>query len=66
MQELLRSVTVMDKDEHAKFTSAHASGQLLDPVLPASVIAGLALDGPKELSGEYLEWSDERLTRYTI
>jgi len=66
MQELLRSVTVMDSDEHVKFTSAHANGQLLDPALPASVIAGLALDGPQQLSGEYLEWSDERLTRYRL
>lgn len=66
MQTLLRSVTVMDKEEHIKFTAAHANGQLLDPSLPGSVIAGLALDGPKELSGEYLDWADERLSRFKL
>lgn len=64
MQTLLRSVTVMDEDEHVKFVQAHAKGQLLDPVLPGTVIAELALDGPHQLSGEYIEWSDERLMKY--
>lgn len=68
MQELLRNIDngVMDPEEHVKFTTAHEKGQLLDPKLPGGVIAGLALDGPKDLSGEYLEWSDERLSSFKL
>jgi hypothetical protein len=68
MQELLRSQGdgVMDANELVKFTSAHTEGRLLAPELPGSVIAGLALGGPRELSGEYLDWADERLARYKV
>jgi hypothetical protein len=68
MQGLLRSLEggVMDPEEHVKFTQAHEKGQLLAPELPGGVIAGLAIDGPKDLSGEYLDWADERLTAYKI
>ena len=57
---------VMDPEERAKFTSIHEKGQLLDPKLPGGVIAGLGIDGPKDLSGEYLEWSDDRLAPFKL
>ena len=68
MQELLRSLDdgVMDADELVKFTSAYENGKLLKPEQPGSIIAGLALDGPKDLSGEYLNWEDERLASYKV
>lgn len=31
---------------------------------PGSAIAGLAVNGPAELSGQYIDWSDERLAKY--
>lgn len=31
---------------------------------PGAAIAALALNGPAELSGQYLDWSDERLAKY--
>ncbi|WVR09472.1 hypothetical protein IAU60_006539 [Kwoniella sp. DSM 27419] len=52
----------MHPSEMVKFTDAHEKGQLLAPELPGAIIAGLAVAGPADLSGEYLNWSDERLS----
>jgi len=35
-----------------------------DDFRPGSAIAGLAVNGPAELSGQYIDWSDERLAKY--
>ena len=35
-----------------------------DDSRPGAAIAALALNGPAELSGQYLDWSDERLAEY--
>lgn len=31
-----------------------------------SVIAGLAVDGPADLSGQYIDFADERLAKYQL
>ena len=33
---------------------------------PGAVIAGLAVGGPMALSGEYIDWSDERLSEFRL
>jgi hypothetical protein len=33
---------------------------------PGSVIAGMVVAGPSELSGEYLNWSEDRLASFQL
>ena len=44
----------MDQKDMEKFNSLHRTGQLLKPEQPGHVIAKLALDGARELSGQFL------------
>ncbi|KAF9076717.1 hypothetical protein BDP27DRAFT_1312476 [Rhodocollybia butyracea] len=44
---------------HQKFVDLHQTGSLLKPEDPGHVIAALAVDCPKELSGEFVSWNDE-------
>jgi len=57
MQRELREIynTVMDKKDAEKFASLKADGKLLKPEQPGHVIAKLSLDGPKDLSGQFLK-----------
>ncbi|WVQ68423.1 uncharacterized protein L199_006631 [Kwoniella botswanensis] len=66
MQALLRTdgPAAMHPDEMIKFQSAYEKGELLTPEQPGSVIAGLAISGPQELSGEYINWADDRLQSF--
>ncbi|OCF32718.1 cytoplasmic protein [Kwoniella heveanensis CBS 569] len=63
MQALLRDKgpSSMHPSEMVKFQSAFEKGELLPPEQPGAIIAGLAVAGPNELSGEYINWADERL-----
>ncbi|WVQ79787.1 hypothetical protein IAT38_001887 [Cryptococcus sp. DSM 104549] len=54
----------MSDTDMAKFQSAFDKGELLAPEQPGSVLAGLAVDGPMKLSGEYINWADERLKAF--
>ena len=56
MQRVVReehSASMQEKDV-AKFLQLHKDGALLRPEQPGHVIAKLALEGPKELSGKFL------------
>lgn len=56
MQQDIRkkhSASMQEKDV-ARFHQLHEEGSLLKPEQPGHVIAKLALDGPKELSGKFL------------
>ncbi|WWC63442.1 uncharacterized protein I303_106044 [Kwoniella dejecticola CBS 10117] len=66
MQALLRNEgpATMHPDEMVKFQNAHKNGELLAPEQPGSVIAGLAIDGSLELTGEYINWADDRLKSF--
>jgi len=57
MQRELREIhnAVMDKKDVEKFSSMKTDGKLLRPEQPGHVIAKLSLDGPKDLSGQYLQ-----------
>lgn len=46
----------MTAKDHASFIKEHASGQLLKPEQPGSVIANLAVGAPKEVNGKHLRF----------
>jgi len=56
MQEDIRSkfVDKMDEKDKQKFLSAKADGKLLKPEQPGYVIAALATNASKDLSGQFL------------
>ena len=49
----VHSASMQEKDV-ARFIQEHKEGTLLRPEQPGHVIAKLALDGPRELSGKFL------------
>ncbi|TKX25672.1 oxidoreductase-like protein 14 [Elsinoe australis] len=66
MQQAIREDhgTVMDKDATARFKDLHSKGELLKPEQPGHVMAQLATDAPKDISGVFLPWNDERLAAF--
>jgi hypothetical protein len=66
MQAQIRSdgPSVMAANDMTKFTSLHETGKLLPPDAPGSVIAGCAIGAPLDMSGEYVNWEDERLAQW--
>ncbi|KAJ3814222.1 hypothetical protein EV368DRAFT_78785 [Lentinula lateritia] len=44
---------------HQAFIELHAKGSLLKPEDPGHVIAGLSVQCPKELSGQFVNWNDD-------
>lgn len=66
MQLSIRDVhsSSMDAKDAAKFKELKEGGGLLKPEQPGNVMARLALDAPKELSGKFLSWNDESLGAY--
>ncbi|KAI8928210.1 hypothetical protein BC831DRAFT_449560 [Entophlyctis helioformis] len=50
----------MGADFHTKFVHMKEAGQLLDPMLPGTAIANLALRAPADLSGQFINWDDAR------
>lgn len=68
MQGLIRSSgpAVMDPTQMQKFESLHKEGKLLPPAKPGAVIAGLAVEGKLDWSGEYADWADERFKQWQV
>ncbi|KAK5004214.1 hypothetical protein LTR39_006223 [Cryomyces antarcticus] len=66
MQRELREVhhESMDRKDAAKFAELKSTGRLLRPEQPGHVMAKLALDAPREMSGKFLSWDDESLARF--
>ena len=58
MQKEIREVhsSTMDQNDAKRFRVMKEQNQLLKPEKPGHVIAKLALDAPKWLSGEYLRY----------
>jgi NAD(P)-dependent dehydrogenase (short-subunit alcohol dehydrogenase family) len=63
MQALIRAegAKAMNPEKCAAFQELKATGQLLDPAVPAGKIAWLALHAPSALSGAFLDFDDPRL-----
>lgn len=51
----------MPQDEHAKFVKQKQDGKLISPDLPGRAAAALALQAPKEWSGETLLWNEDKV-----
>ena len=66
MQVSIRDVhhANMDAKDAAKFKELKETGGLLKPEQPGNVMARLALDAPKDLSGKFLSWNDEKLAAF--
>ena len=54
----------MTPGDAKKFAELKSSGSLLKPEQPGHVIAKLALDGPKDLSGQFLQWNADELKAF--
>lgn len=54
----------MDETDAAKFHELKQTGGLLRPDQPGNVMAKLAVDAPKELSGKFLSWNDGALSAF--
>lgn len=57
MQALIRSTgkDIMDKAQYENFVEVFEQGKLLKPEQPGNVIAKLAADPAKDLSGKFLK-----------
>lgn len=66
MQDLIRGdgSKHMDDDDRQKFVGAYESGKLLPPNKPGHVMARLATEASKDLSGQFLTWNDPKLAEY--
>lgn len=54
----------MDDTLHKEMTKAYKEGRLLQPDTPGSIIARLALDPPRSLTGSFIAWDDGALENY--
>ncbi|KAI9452087.1 short-chain dehydrogenase [Russula earlei] len=54
----------MAPDVHELFIREKKDGQLVRPEDPGHVIAALAVNGPRSLSGEFVSWDDERCREF--
>lgn len=52
----------MTDDQYERFVSYHERGELQPPEKPGRALAVLALYAPRELSGAFVNWTDERVT----
>lgn len=66
MQKEIREVhhKTMDEKDREKFLKAKEKGELLRPEQPGNVIARLAVGAPRELSGMFVSWNDEKLKKF--
>ncbi|GHJ89758.1 hypothetical protein NliqN6_6160 [Naganishia liquefaciens] len=66
MQAKLRELgpKAMNAAEFERFSTMHKEGKLLPPDSPGYVIASLAVKGPHQLSGQFLNWNADELADY--
>lgn len=66
MQREIREVhhSNFEPEYAERFLNLGKEGKLLRPAQPGSLMARLALDPPKELSGKYLRWDVEELAAF--
>jgi NAD(P)-dependent dehydrogenase (short-subunit alcohol dehydrogenase family) len=63
MQTLIRNegAAGMPAGAHERFLDYHAQGDLLPPQLPGCSLAVLALYAPRDWSGAFVQWNEERV-----
>ncbi|KAJ2358782.1 hypothetical protein GGF43_000585 [Coemansia sp. RSA 2618] len=66
MQEFIRKEgkDTMHPDDYEKFTKLHEDEELLSPEKPAYVIARLALEASRDLSGKFFSWDSAEVARF--
>ena len=52
------------ESELARFIDLHATGKLLRPEQPGEVIAGLVVNAPPGLSGQFVSWDSDELKAF--
>lgn len=56
----------MTEEAHKRFTDLKTNHELLEPSVPATIYANLALRGiSKEINGKYLRYNDPLLETYS-
>ncbi|KZT62136.1 NAD(P)-binding protein [Calocera cornea HHB12733] len=55
---------LMRPEEHQRFVDAHREGKLVRPEESGYVLAALAVNGSKELSGQFLNWNGPECAPY--
>lgn len=61
MQRQIRESSTMPEEAHARFLDLHRQGKLEPPEVPARAAIWLALEGPRERSGEFIEYTDPQV-----
>lgn len=61
MQQRIRSSQRMPSDAQQRFLELHQKGELEPPEVPARAAIWLALEGPLERSGEFIEYKDSQI-----
>ncbi|KAI9188295.1 hypothetical protein H9P43_002686 [Blastocladiella emersonii ATCC 22665] len=64
MQEHIRATGEGKLAAHAWFVGAHKDGKLVPPEVSGHVAAQLALHAPKEWSGEFIDWEDDKVAKF--
>ncbi|KAF6762294.1 short-chain dehydrogenase [Ephemerocybe angulata] len=66
MQADIRAIggNLLNPSDYAKFVQAHADNKLVKPEDCGHVIAALALQAPKSLSGQFVSWDGEECKPY--
>ena len=66
MQNKLRLIGLqsMSPEDLDKFIKVHADGKLVKPEDCGYVIASLAVNAPKEMSGAFVSWDSEECAPY--
>ncbi|KAJ1952864.1 hypothetical protein GGI12_006139 [Dipsacomyces acuminosporus] len=54
----------MKPEELSKFHNLHQTGNLLPPEKPAYVIARLALEATRDISGKFCSWDSPDISQY--
>ena len=65
MQDIIRQkgAGVMSAEQLGYYQNLKAGGQLEKPEVPGRAIAWLALHGPRDFSGQFLDYDDPRISR---
>ncbi len=65
MQDIIRKkgAGVMSAEQLGYYQNLKAGGQLEKPEVPGRAIAWLALHGPRDFSGQFLDYDDPRISR---
>ena len=56
----------MPPESRHKFVQYYEQGELLSPEIPGCALAMLALNAPREWSGDFVAWNEERIQALVV